>query len=82
MPRLTITLPGELAEQVRARAGRGGVSSWIAEAAAERLSRERLADAIAAYESAAGPITDEDITAARARTAWEPTARRGKPPAA
>jgi hypothetical protein len=69
-------------EEVRAWAGRGGVSAWIAQAAAERLGRERLAGAIAEHESEAGPITDEDIAAARARTAWQPTARRRKPPAA
>lgn len=47
---------------------------------AERLSRERLAAAIAEYESETGPITEEDIAAARARTAWEPRdARRRKP---
>lgn len=47
-----------------------------------RLARERLAAAIAEYEADAGPITDEDIAAARARTAWQPPARRRKPPAA
>lgn len=83
MPRLTVTLPGDLVEEVRARAGRGGVSSWIAQAAAERLARERLAAAIAEYEAETGSITDEEIAAARARTAWQPTAaRRRKPPAA
>lgn len=82
MPRLTITLPGDLVEEVRARAGRGGVSFWIAQAAAERLGRERLAAAITEYEADAGPITEEDIAAARARTAWRPAARRRRPPSA
>ncbi len=82
MPRLTVTLPGDLVDEVRARAGRGGVSSWIAQAAAERLGRERLAAAIAEYEVDSGPITDEDIAAARARTVWQPSGRRRKPPAA
>jgi len=82
MPRLTVTLPGDLVEEVRARAGRGGVSSWIAQAAAERLGRERLAAAIAEYEADAGRITDEEIAAARARTVWHPAARRRKPPTA
>jgi len=58
------------------------VSSWIAQAAAERLARERLSAAIAEYEADAGRITDEDIAAARASTAWQPVARRRKPPAA
>lgn len=82
MPRLTITLPADLVEDVRARAERGNISSWIAQAVAERLSRERLAAAIAEYEAEAGAITDEDIAAARAHTAWEPSIRHSKPPAA
>lgn len=83
MPRLTVTLPADMVEDVRARADRGNVSSWIAQAVAERLARERLAAAIAEYEAEAGVITDEDIAAARARTVWEPaSARRRKPPAA
>lgn len=82
MPRLTVTLPGDLLDEVRTRAGRGGVSSWMAQAAAERLGRERLAAAIAEYEAEEGAITEEDIAAARARTAWQPPGRRRKPPAA
>lgn len=82
MPRLTVTLPAELVEEVRARADRGNVSSWIAQAVAERLARERLATAIAEFEADNGAITDEDIAAARARTAWKPPARRRKTPAA
>jgi hypothetical protein len=58
------------------------VSSWIAQAAAERLGRERLAAAIAEYEADAGPITDEEIAAARARTAWQPPGQRRNPPSA
>lgn len=81
-PRLTITLPADLLDEVRTRAGRGGVSSWIAQAAADRLSRERLAAAIAEYEADAGQITEVDIAAARDRTTWRPAARRRKPPAA
>lgn len=82
MPRLTVTLPGDLVDEVRLRAGRGGVSSWIAQAATERLARENLAAAIADFEAEAGPLTEKDIAAARARTAWQPTVRRRKPPAA
>ncbi len=82
MPRLTVTLPAELVEEVRSRADRGNVSSWIAQAMAERLARERLAEAVAVYEAESGVITDDDILAARERTAWQPMARHRKPPAA
>jgi len=82
MPRLTITLPADLVEDIRARAERGNISSWIAQAVAERLVRERLAAAIAEYEAQAGAISDEDIAAARARTTWEPSLEHTKTPAA
>ncbi len=82
MPRLTITLPAELVEEVRARADRGTLSSWIAQAIAERLARERLAAAIAEYETEAGAITEEDVAAARARTAWKPADGRHQQAAA
>lgn len=81
MPRLSVTLPAELVEELRARTERGNVSSWIAQAVAERLARERLGAAIAEYEAEAGTVSDEDIAAARARTAWEPPARSLERPA-
>lgn len=78
-----MTLPAELLEQVQARAPRGNVSAWIAQAVAERLGREGLAAALAGFEAEHGPITDEDITAARQRTAWQPRrSGRRAPPAA
>jgi len=43
----------------------------MAQAASERLARERLGAAIVEYEADAGPISDEDIAAARARAAWQ-----------
>lgn len=76
---MTITLPADLLREVRARAGPGAVSSWIAQAVAERLASERLGAAIDEYEAEAGAITEHDIAAARARTAWEPPAQdRGR----
>lgn len=82
MPRLTVTLPAQLLDAVRERAGRGGVSSWIAQAAADRLSREQLGAAIADYEAEAGPLTADDLAAALERTAWRPAGERRSSPAA
>lgn len=82
MPRLTVTLPGDLLDAVREQAGRGQVSSWIAQAAAERLGRERLAAALADYEAEHGVITDADIAASRQRTAWSPSGEAHSAPAA
>lgn len=44
---------------------------------------ERLAAALAGFEAEHGPITDEDIAAARQRTAWQPrpSGRCGTPAA-
>lgn len=82
MPRITVTLPAELVEQLRAQVGTGETSAWVAGAIAERLARERLAAAVADYEAEAGAISDEDIAAAKKRTAWNPPGSRRRPPAA
>jgi len=57
MPRLPGTPPGIPA---------------LASREAERLAMARLSAAVAEYEVDAGRITDEDIAAARAHTAWQP----------
>lgn len=82
MPRLTVTLPPELVQEVRSRVGPGEISAWVAQALAERLGREDLLAAVVEYEAETGPITDEDIAAAKRHTAWEPAKGRRKPPAA
>jgi hypothetical protein len=58
------------------------VSAWLAQAATERLERERWAAAIDEYETANGRITEDDIADARARTAWQPPTQRRSSPAA
>lgn len=82
MPRITVTLPAELVEEVRSQVGPRKTSAWVARAIAERLARERLATAVAEYEAEAGPISDEDIAAAEEHTAWKPARSRRKSPAA
>lgn len=82
MPRLTVTLPRELVQEVRSRVSPREISAWVAQAVAERLGREDLMAVVAEYEAEAGPISDEDIAVARRRTAWEPGRGRRKPPAA
>lgn len=82
MPRLTVTLPPELVQEVRRRVGHREMSGWVALAISERLGREDLMAAVADYEAESGPITEEDIAAAKRRTAWELARRQRKPPAA
>jgi hypothetical protein len=82
MPRVTVTLPAELVEEMRSHIGPRETSAWVAGAIADRLAVERLSDAIAAYEAESGAIGAEEITVAMERTAWKPTRSRRKPPAA
>lgn len=82
MPRVTVTLPAALVEEMRAQVGPRETSAWVAGAIADRLALERLGAAVADYESEHGEISDSDIAAALKRTAWRAGNSRRKPPAA
>ena len=43
------------------------VSSWLAEAARDRLRRQALGDAIEAWERAHGSLTEDELTQAEAQ---------------
>ena len=58
MKRITVSLPDELVERIRRVAGERQVSSYVAEALAEYLERETLAQILADWE-AETPITEE-----------------------
>jgi hypothetical protein len=81
MPRITVTLPPDLVDEIRAQVGPRETSAWVARAITEYLARERLAAAVAEYEAETGPISEEDIAAAKNRTAWKPPRRRRSPAA-
>ena len=66
--KLSISLPSELAAEVRRRVGARGVSSFVARAVAHELEREQLAAFLAEMESELGPIPKKDMAAAR--RAW------------
>jgi hypothetical protein len=57
---------GKVEKSARRHAA-GNVSAWLEEAAAERLRRQAMADAIAHYESKNGVITEEALAAAEAK---------------
>ena len=66
--RITITVDGEVLDEVSLEVETGAAestSAWISAAMAERLGHERrmaaLAAAIADYEAEFGPITDEEL---------------------
>lgn len=64
--KLSITVPAPVAEEIRARAGRGNVSAYVTQALIRQLEHDRLGDLVAELEEAHGPITDEELAAARA----------------
>lgn len=67
MTKLTISLPEDLAETIRAEAEAEGttVSAWLAERARKAVLFARSRAALAEYEAEHGKITDEEIERAR-----------------
>ncbi|NIK56967.1 CopG family transcriptional regulator [Kribbella shirazensis] len=66
--KLSVTIPSHLAEELRSRAGRGNVSSYVTEALVRQLEHDRLGDLLAELTEVHGPVTDEEL--ARARAEW------------
>lgn len=64
----TISLDPELRDQIEAAAASAGVSfsAWMADAARQRLRKERLLGLIAEWEAEHGEITEAEAAAARA----------------
>ncbi|OEU97026.1 hypothetical protein [Streptomyces oceani] len=62
----SVSLPEGLAEAVRAQAGRGGFSAYVAEALEQRLAMEKLAEIVADFETDNDPLTEEEVQEARA----------------
>ena len=67
--RFSVTMPPELGEGVRQAAARQGisVSTWLSEAAADRLRNELLGEALDAWESEDGSFTEAELDAAASR---------------
>lgn len=66
--RFSVTMPPELGKAVRDAAARRGtsVSTWLADAAADRVRNEMLGVALDAWEAEDGPFTGEELAAAAA----------------
>lgn len=64
----TISLDPELRDQIEVAAASAGVSfsAWMADAARQRLRKERLLGLIAEWEAEHGEITEAEAAAARA----------------
>jgi hypothetical protein len=76
--KLSISLPRELVDEIRASAERAGVSvsAWLARSAQDGLRLESLGDALDAWESRFGALTDEEIAEAESTLDRASTSRR------
>ena len=77
--RLSVTMPPEIGAAVRDAATRQGtsVSSWLTEAAAQRLRNELLGAALDRWEAEDGPFSDEEAQGRRDRSRRPPTSGGG-----
>lgn len=66
--KMSVTIPSDVAAELRKRAGRGNVSSYVTDALLRQLEHDRLGDLLAELEELHGPVSDEEL--ARARAEW------------
>ncbi len=66
--KLSISLPGELAAELRRRVGGRGLSGFVARAVAHELEREQLTAFIDEMDRELGPISKPALAAAK--RAW------------
>ncbi|MFG1805037.1 hypothetical protein [Streptomyces sp. NPDC049040] len=62
----TVTLPEELAEEIRSEVGPGGFSRYVTKAVERQRERERLHEGVEWWESDHGPVTAEELAEAEA----------------
>lgn len=66
--KLSISMPHKLAVAARKRAGRRGLSSFVAQAVARELEREALGQFLDELDHELGPVPEAELR--RARRAW------------
>jgi post-segregation antitoxin (ccd killing protein) len=64
--KMSVTIPSDLAAELRARAGRGNVSAYVTDALIRQLEHDRLGDVLAELSEVHGPVTEEELAQARA----------------
>lgn len=69
---MSVSIPPELGEDIRAAAERAGlsVSAWLAKAAAARLRWEALGEFLSTWQDQHGPITAAELAKARAELGY------------
>lgn len=62
----TVTLPEELAEEIRSEVGPGAFSAYVTRAMERQREHDRLGELVARLEEEFGPVTDAELSAAEA----------------
>ncbi|NLU65793.1 CopG family transcriptional regulator [Streptomyces sp. HNM0574] len=64
--KVTVTIPEELLEEVKAEAADQGISAYVTEAIRTKRDQDRLTELVDWLEDEYGPVTDDRLAAARA----------------
>ncbi|MEV4528534.1 CopG family transcriptional regulator [Streptosporangium sp. NPDC049304] len=62
--KVTVTIPEELLDEIRAEAAERGLSAYVAEALRFKRGRDRLLELVNWLEEEYGPVTDDERAAA------------------
>ncbi|MFE5834915.1 hypothetical protein ACFQ67_33485 [Streptomyces sp. NPDC056488] len=73
---ISVSMPSDLVSELRSRAGRRGVSSYITEAVRHQLAMDGLAEIVAAHEEEHGALTEQEVEAARRELFGDENAER------
>ena len=65
MEKVSVTLPTELVEEAKARAGEGGLSRFLAESLEQRIRNIKLLEAVAQFEAEYGVLDDGALERAK-----------------
>ncbi|MEQ4724935.1 CopG family transcriptional regulator [Nonomuraea sp. B19D2] len=63
--KVTVTIPEELLDEIRADAAERGLSAYVAEALRFKRDRDRLLELVNWLEEEYGPVTEDERAAAR-----------------
>ncbi len=66
--KVSVSLPSELIEAIRARTGAGGFSRYVSDAAQKRIQHELLGELLDELEAEFGPVDEEGVR--RAMAEW------------
>lgn len=62
--KVTVTIPEDLLDEIRAEAAERGLSAYVAEALRAKRDRDRLQELVGWLEEEHGPVTEDERTAA------------------